>query len=202
MTATNMPASRYILPSFDEKTSWGRKTQDPYGKLFENRTVFLGAQIDEVSSNDVVAQLLVLDSISDEDITLYINSPGGDTIAALAIYDTINLIKPDVRTVCIGRAESAAALILASGAKGKRGALPSARILLHQNEEEMRRGQASDIRIMSDEAQRLRAWIESIYADVTGQEPATITEALNRTNYLTAEKAKAFGIIDDTIKRS
>ena len=127
------PEARYILPSFEERTSYGFKRQDPYNKLFEDRIVFLGVQVDDASADDVMAQLLVLESQDpDRDITMYINSPGGSFTAMTAIYDTMQYIRPHIQTVCLGQAASAAAVLLAAGSPGKRLALPNARILIHQ----------------------------------------------------------------------
>ena len=127
------PSSRYILPQFEERTSYGTKRQDPYTKLFEDRIIFLGVQVDDASADDIIAQLIVLESQDpDRDILMYINSPGGSFTALTAIYDTMQYIKPDVQTFVIGQAASAAAVLLAAGAKGKRYALPNARVLIHQ----------------------------------------------------------------------
>ena len=144
-----MPNSRYILPQFEERTAYGFKRQDPYAKLFEDRIVFLGVQIDDASADDVMAQLLVLESQDpDRDITMYINSPGGSFTAMTAIYDTMQYIRPEVQTVCLGQAASAAAVLLAAGQPGKRLALPNARVLIHQPATGGGgQGQASDIEI-------------------------------------------------------
>lgn len=132
-TAGRMPESRYILPTFEERTAYGYKRQDPYAKLFEDRIIFLGVQIDDASADDVMAQLLVLESQDpDRDIVMYINSPGGSFTAMTAIYDTMQYIRPEIQTVVLGQAASAAAVILAAGTPGKRLALPNARILIHQ----------------------------------------------------------------------
>jgi ATP-dependent Clp protease, protease subunit len=125
--------ARYVLPSFIERTSYGIKEMNPYNKLFEERIIFLGVQIDDASANDVIAQLIALESIDpDRDITMYINSPGGSVTSMMAIYDTMQFVQPEIQTVCIGQAASAAAVLLAAGTKDKRMALPNARILLHQ----------------------------------------------------------------------
>src|SRR5215831_17708801 len=138
------PQSRYVLPSFVERTSYGIKEMNPYNKLFEERVIFLGVQIDDASANDVMAQLLCLESMDpDRDISVYINSPGGSFTALTAIYDTMQFVKPDIQTVCMGQAASAAAVLLASGSPGKRMALPNARILIHQPYTETGRGQVS-----------------------------------------------------------
>jgi ATP-dependent Clp protease protease subunit len=156
-----MPEARYILPTFEERTSYGYKRQDPYNKLFEDRIVFLGVQVDDASADDVMAQLLVLESQDpDRDITMYINSPGGSFTAMTAIYDTMQYIRPQIQTVCLGQAASAAAVLLAAGAPGKRLALPNARILIHQPASGGDRGQASDIEIQAREMMRLREWLE------------------------------------------
>src|SRR6195952_3456541 len=128
-----MPSSRYILPSFVERTSYGMKESNPYNKLFEERIIFLGVQIDDASANDVMAQLITLESIDpDRDIIIYINSPGGSMTSMMAIYDTMQYIQPEIQTFCLGQAASAAAVLLAAGTPGKRMALPNARILIHQ----------------------------------------------------------------------
>lgn len=125
--------NRYIIPSFVERTTYGVKEMNPYNKLFEERIIFLGVQIDDASANDVMAQLLTLESIDpDRDISIYINSPGGSFTAMTAIYDTMQFVKPEIQTVCIGQAASAAAMLLAAGTAGKRAALPHSRILIHQ----------------------------------------------------------------------
>ena len=127
------PSSRYVLPTFEERTAYGYERQDPYAKLFEDRIIFLGVQVDDASADDVMAQLLVLESQDpDRDIVMYINSPGGSFTAMTAIYDTMQYIRPQVQTVCLGQAASAAAVLLAAGAPGKRLALPNARVLIHQ----------------------------------------------------------------------
>ncbi|MCA1942961.1 MAG: ATP-dependent Clp protease proteolytic subunit, partial [Yonghaparkia sp.] len=128
-----LPSSRYILPSFEERTAYGYKRQDPYAKLFEDRIIFLGVQVDDASADDVMAQLLVLESQDpDRDIVMYINSPGGSFTAMTAIYDTMQYIRPQIQTVVLGQAASAAAVLLAAGTPGKRLALPNARVLIHQ----------------------------------------------------------------------
>ena len=149
--ARPQPESRYILPQFEERTAYGYKRQDPYAKLFEDRIIFLGVQVDDASADDVMAQLLVLESQDpDRDIVMYINSPGGSFTAMTAIYDTMQYIRPQIQTVVLGQAASAAAVLLAAGAPGKRLALPNARILIHQPAMgEAGHGQASDIEIQA-----------------------------------------------------
>src|SRR3989337_3918751 len=161
-TAGNLPTSRYVLPQFEERTAYGFKRQDPYDKLFEDRVIFLGVQVDDASADDVMAQLLVLESQDpDRDIVMYINSPGGSFTAMTAIYDTMQYIRPQIQTVCLGQAASAAAGLLAAGTPGKRLALPHARILIHQpSTGDAGRGQASDIEIQAQEILRMRTWLE------------------------------------------
>src|SRR5215469_11096371 len=157
------PESRYVLPRFTERTSQGLKEHDPYSKLFEERIIFLGVQIDDASANDVMAQLLTLESMDpDRDISIYINSPGGSFTALTAIYDTMQYVKPDIITVCIGQAASAAAVILGAGTKGKRLALPNARVLIHQPYTETGRADLNDLEIQANEILRMRALLESL----------------------------------------
>src|ERR1700754_2674900 len=156
------PGSRYILPSFEERTAYGYKLQGPFAKLLEEPHFFLGVQVDDASADDIMAQLLVLESQDpDRDIVMYINSPGGSFTAMTAIYDTMQYIRPQIQTVVLGQAASAAAVIAAAGTPGKRLALPNARILIHQPAVgEAGRGQASDIEIQAREILRLRTWLE------------------------------------------
>ncbi|HEX7201628.1 MAG TPA: ATP-dependent Clp protease proteolytic subunit, partial [Arthrobacter sp.] len=165
-SAGNLPSSRYVLPQFEERTPYGFKRQDPYTKLFEDRIIFLGVQVDDASADDVMAQLLVLESTDpDRDITLYINSPGGSFTAMTAIYDTMQYIRPEIQTVCLGQAASAAAVLLAAGTPGKRLALPNARVLIHQPAlAGGDYGQASDIEIQANEVLRMRTWLEETWA--------------------------------------
>src|SRR5512132_450905 len=153
--------NRYILPSFIEHSSFGVKESNPYNKLFEERIIFLGVQVDDASANDIMAQLLVLESLDpDRDITMYINSPGGSFTSLMAIYDTMQYVRADIQTVCLGQAASAAAVLLAAGTPGKRLALPNARILIHQPYSETGRGQVSDLEIAANEILRMRAQLE------------------------------------------
>ncbi|MFC2573391.1 MAG: ATP-dependent Clp protease proteolytic subunit [Actinomyces oris] len=146
----HLPTARYVLPSFIEQSAYGTKETNPYAKLFEERIIFLGTQVDDTSANDIMAQLLVLEGLDpDRDITMYINSPGGSFTSLMAIYDTMQYVRPDVRTVCLGQAASAAAVLLAAGAPGKRAALPNARVLIHQPATEGARGQVSDLEIQA-----------------------------------------------------
>lgn len=196
-----MPSNRYILPTYEERTAYGFKRQDPYAKLFEDRIIFLGVQVDDASADDVMAQLLVLESMDpDRDITLYINSPGGSFTALTAIYDTIQYIKPDVTTVCLGQAASAAAVLLAAGTPGKRLALPNARILIHQPAMGGQGGgQASDIEIQANEILRMREWLEQTLADHTGRSKDEISRDIERDKILTAQAALDYGIVDQVL---
>ncbi|MGW4356194.1 ATP-dependent Clp protease proteolytic subunit [Nocardia sp. NPDC004582] len=196
--AGNLPQSRYILPQFTEQTSFGVKTSDPYNKLFEERIIFLGNQVDDVSANDIMAQLLVLESQDpDRDITMYINSPGGSFTALMAIYDTMQYVRADVATVCLGQAASAAAVILAAGAPGKRAALPNARILIHQPSTSGGiQGQVSDLEIQAAEIERMRRLMEITLARHTGKDADVIRKDTDRDKILTAEEAKGYGIVD------
>jgi len=195
-----MPQARYVLPQFEERTAYGFKRQDPYAKLFEDRIVFMGVQIDDASADDIMAQLLVLES-QDPDglITMYINSPGGSFTALTAIYDTMQYIKPQVQTVCLGQAASAAAVLLAAGSPGKRLALPNVRVLIHQPAMEGVQGQASDIEIVADEIDRMRAWLEDTLASHTGRERELIHADLERDKILTATQALEYGIVDQVL---
>ncbi len=197
-----MPTSRYVLPQYEERTAYGFKRQDPYTKLFEDRIIFLGVQVDDASADDVMAQLLVLESQDpDRDITMYINSPGGSFTALTAIYDTMQYIKPDVTTVCLGQAASAAAVLLAAGSPGKRLALPNARILIHQPAMggEGGGGQASDIEIQANEILRMRAWLEDTLAHHTGRARDEISRDIERDKILTAQSALDYGIVDQVL---
>jgi ATP-dependent Clp protease protease subunit len=197
--AVSAPVARYVLPEFRERTANGERIQNPYTKLVEERIIFLGVQIDDASADDVMAQLLCLESMDpDRDISIYINSPGGSYTAMTAIYDTMQFIKPDVHTVCLGQAASAAAVLLAAGTPGKRYALPHARILIHQPYTEGG-GQASDVEIQANEILRMRTEMEGIIALHTGKSPEEIEKDIERDKILTAEDAKAYGIIDQVI---
>jgi ATP-dependent Clp protease, protease subunit len=193
--------SRYIIPSFVERTTYGVKEMNPYNKLFEERIIFLGVQIDDASANDVMAQLFTLESIDPErDISIYINSPGGSYTAMTAIYDTMQFVRCDIQTVCIGQAASAAAVLLSAGTPGKRAALPHSRILIHQPATEGGYGQASDIEIQANEILRIRAEMETILARHSGQDVEKVRRDIERDRFLTAEEAKSYGLIDDIIE--
>ena len=191
--------SRYVLPVFEEKTANGYKRHDPYTKLFEERIIFLGQPIDDTVANDVMAQLLTLESMdSDRDIILYINSPGGSFTALTAIYDTMQFVRPDVMTLCLGQAASAAAIILAGGAKGKRYALEHSRILIHQPSSEGG-GQASDIEIQAREIMRMRELLESMLSKHTVRTPEEVAQDIERDKILTAAEAVEYGLIDQVL---
>ncbi|MDN5722404.1 MAG: ATP-dependent Clp protease proteolytic subunit [Corynebacterium sp.] len=196
-----MPTSRYILPSFVEHSSWGAKESNPYNKLFEERIIFLGTQVDDASANDIMAQLLVLEGLDpDRDITMYINSPGGSFTALMAIYDTMQYVRPDIVTVCLGQAASAAAVLLAAGTKGKRAALPNARVLIHQPATQGTQGQVSDLEIQANEIERMRRLMESTLAQHTGQTEEQVRKDTDRDKFLTAEGAKEYGIVDQVFE--
>ena len=197
--ALNLPQARYILPSFVERTSYGVKESNPYNKLFEERIIFLGVQIDDASANDVMAQLLTLESTDpDREIIMYINSPGGSFTSMTAIYDTMQFVRPHIQTVCLGQAASAAAVLLAAGTPGKRLALPHARVLIHQPYAGAQ-GQATDIELAAKEILRLRTELEGIIAGHTGQSVERIHKDTDRDFVMSAEEAKEYGIIDEVI---
>ncbi|MFV0426389.1 MAG: ATP-dependent Clp protease proteolytic subunit [Beutenbergiaceae bacterium] len=195
------PSSRYILPQFEERTAYGFKRQDPYAKLFEDRIIFLGVQVDDASADDIMAQLLVLES-QDPDglITLYINSPGGSFTAMTAIYDTMQYIRPQIQTVCLGQAASAAAVLLAAGSPGKRLALPNARVLIHQPAMEGGYAQASDIEIHANEMIRMREWLESTLAQHSGTDVEQVRNDIERDKILSASAAKDYGLVDQVLE--
>ena len=198
--ARQMPQARYVLPNFEERTAYGFKRQDPYAKLFEDRIVFLGVQVDDASADDIMAQLLVLESQDpDSLITMYINSPGGSFTAMTAIYDTMQYIKPQGQTVCLGQAASAAAVLLAAGSPGKRLALPNARVLIHQPAMEGMQGQASDIQIIADEIDRMRLWLEETLAAHSGKPVEEVRRDIERDKILTAAQAEEYGLIDQVL---
>jgi ATP-dependent Clp protease, protease subunit len=199
MNQVNEITSRYVLPTIEEKTSYGFKRLDPYTKLFEERIIFLGQAIDDTVANDVMAQLLTLESMDpDRDIMMYINSPGGSFTALTAIYDTMQFVRPDVMTICLGQAASAAAVLLAGGAAGKRYALEHARILIHQPYSEGG-GQGSDIEIQAREIQRMRTLLEEMLAKHTTKSHEEITKDIERDKILTAAEAVEYGIIDQVM---
>ena len=191
--------NRYVLPTIEEKTSYGFKRLDPYTKLFEERIIFLGQAIDDTVANDVMAQLLTLESMDpDRDIMMYINSPGGSFTALTAIYDTMQFVRPDVQTICLGQAASAAAVLLAGGAKGKRMALEHSRILIHQPYSEGG-GQATDIEIQAKEIMRMRSLLEELIARHSTRTPEQISQDIERDKILTAQEALEYGLIDQVL---
>jgi ATP-dependent Clp protease protease subunit len=195
------PTGRYIVPQFEERTAYGYKRQDPYNKLFEDRIIFLGAPVDDTSADDIMAQLIVLESAdTDRDITMYINSPGGSFTALTAIYDTMQYIKPDIQTVCLGQAASAAAVLLAAGTKGKRLALPNARVLIHQPAMAgSDYGQASDIEIQANEVQRMREWMEGVLSHHSNRTVEQVRNDIERDKILTAEQSVEYGLVDQVL---
>ena len=191
--------ARYVLPTIEEKTAYGFKRLDPYTKLFEERIIFLGQAIDDTVANDVMAQLLTLESMDpDRDIMMYINSPGGSFTALTAIYDTMQFVRPDVMTICLGQAASAAAVLLAGGAKGKRMALEHARILIHQPSSEGG-GQGSDIEIQAREILRMRSLLEEMLAKHSTKSADEIAKDIERDKILTAKEAVEYGLIDQVL---
>jgi len=196
-----MGESRYILPSFEERTAYGFKRQDPYAKLFEDRIIFLGVQVDDASADDVMAQLLVLESQDpDRDITMYINSPGGSFTAMTAIYDTMQYIRPQIVTVVLGLAASAAAVIAAGGTPGKRLALPNSKVLIHQPAVGgSGQGQASDIEIEANEIMKSRQWLEETLAKHSKQTVEQVSRDIERDKTLSAQEAVEYGLIDQVL---
>ena len=197
----NIPeiTNRYVLPNIEEKTAYGFKRLDPYTKLFEERIIFLGQPIDDTVANDVMAQLLTLESMDpDRDIMIYINSPGGSFTALTAIYDTMQFVRPDVMTICLGQAASAAAVLLAGGAKGKRYALENSRIMIHQPSSEGG-GQASDIEIQAREILRMRTLLEELISRHSTRSPAEIAADIERDKILTSAEAVEYGLIDQVL---
>jgi len=197
----HVPSSRYVLPQFEERTAYGYKRQDPYNKLFEDRVIFLGVQVDDASADDVMAQLLVLESQDpDRDIIMYINSPGGSFTAMTAIYDTMQYVRPQIQTVVLGQAASAAAVILAAGTPGKRLALPNARILIHQPAAGSEgSSQASDIEIQAREIQRMRVWLEETLSRHSNRTIEQVHKDIDRDNILSGEQALEYGLIDQVL---
>ncbi len=193
------PRMSPLIPMVIEQTSRGERAFDIYSRLLNERIIFLGTPIDDQIANLVVAQLLHLESEEpDKDISLYVNSPGGSVYAGLAIYDTIQFIKPDVQTICVGIAMSMGALLLAGGAKGKRMSLPNAKILIHQVSSGFQ-GQATDIEIQAREVISIKRRLEEIIAAHSGQELEKVSKDMERDYFMTSEEAKEYGIIDTVI---
>ena len=191
--------NRYVLPTIEERTSYGYKRLDPYTKLFEERIIFLGQAIDDTVANDVMAQLLTLESMDpDRDIMMYINSPGGSFTALTAIYDTMQFVRPDVMTICLGQAASAAAVLLAGGTAGKRYALEHSRILIHQPYSEGG-GQGSDIEIQAKEVLRMRELLEIMLSKHSKKSKEEIAKDIERDKILTSAEAVEYGLIDQIL---
>lgn len=196
-TTTSRPAARYVLPSFVERTSYGTQETNPYSKLFEGRIVFLGTQVDDAAANDLLAQLICLESMEpDRPISLYINSPGGSLTAMAAIYDTMQYIRCEVHTFCLGQASSAAALLLAGGAPGRRSIVKNARVVLHQPSVGGMQGQVSDLEIQAAEISRLRRNFETTLAHHTGRSAEQVRTDIDRELVLNASQALEYGLVD------
>jgi ATP-dependent Clp protease, protease subunit len=196
-----MQAENYVVPTVFEQTSRGERYFDIYSRLLKDRIIFLGTPIDDTVANLIMAQLLHLESDDpDKDVFLYINSPGGSITSLFAIYDTMQYIRPDVNTVCMGMAASAAAVVLAGGAPGKRFALPHARVMLHQPHGGAQ-GQASDIEIQAKLIVQMREQLNQILADHTGQDYEKVTIDTERDYWMLAEEAKKYGVVDAILSR-
>lgn len=192
--------SQFLIPTVIEKTNYGERAYDIYSRLLKDRIIFLGSAIDDGVANAIIAQLLFLDNQSqDKDIKIYINSPGGSVTAGMAIYDTMQFVKSDVATICVGMAASMAAVILAAGAKGKRLALPNSEIMIHQVMGGME-GQASDIKIRAERILRIKDRLNKILSEHTGKKISVVEEDTDRDYFMTAEEAKKYGLIDQVIK--
>jgi len=188
-----------LVPIVVEQTSRGERSYDIYSRLLKDRIIFIGSQIEDHMANLIIAQLLFLESDEpDQDIYLYINSPGGQVSSGMAIYDTMQYIKPDVQTICIGQAASMGALLLTAGAPKKRFALPHARIMIHQPSGGFS-GQHTDIEIQAKEITRIRSILDGIMAKHSGQDVAQVNKDTERDHYMTGEEAKAYGLIDSVI---
>lgn len=198
----NETYSQYLIPTVIEKSQFGERAYDIYSRLLKERIIFMGGPIMDAMANIVIAQLLFLESEDEKkDIKLYINSPGGSVPATLAIYDTMQYVKPDVSTICIGMAASGAALLLASGAKGKRFTLPNAEVLIHQVMAGGIEGQATEIEISARHILNLKERLNQILSKHTGKPLAQVEEDTDRDKYMNAEEAKKYGILDEIIKR-
>ncbi|MFM7047736.1 MAG: ATP-dependent Clp protease proteolytic subunit [Actinomycetota bacterium] len=195
-----MNFSNYYVPNVTEVTSRGERVYDLYSRLLKENIIFLGTPIDDTIANLICAQLIHLESENpDKDINIYINSPGGDITALFAIYDTMQFIKNDIATICLGQAASAAAVLLAAGTKGKRLALPHARILLHQPYGQVGYGQVTDLEIAAKEILRMRDLLEQILSTHTGQSIERVHADTDRDFVMEADEAKAYGVIDEVI---
>lgn len=191
----------YLVPMVVEQTNRGERSYDIYSRLLKDRIILLGDEVNNVTANAIIAQLLFLEADDpDKDISLYINSPGGSVTAGLAIFDTMNYIKPDVSTVCLGMAASMGAFLLAAGAKGKRFALPNSEIMIHQPMGGAS-GQATDIAIHAEHILRTRETLNKILAERTGQSLEKIKQDTERDNFMTAEQAKVYGLVDEVMSK-
>ena len=200
MTNNQTMNSQYLIPTVIEKTSFGERAYDIYSRLLRDRIIFLGGPINDTVANSIIAQLLFLDSQnSDEDIKIYINSPGGEVSAALAIYDTMQHVKSDVSTICVGLAASAAAVLLAAGEKGKRSILPNGEVLIHQVMGGAQ-GQATDINIHAKHILNIKKRLNAILAKHTKQTYSKVEQDAERDYFMTAEEAKKYGLVDKIIK--
>lgn len=196
----NTPSAQHLIPIVVEKTNFGERSYDIYSRLMQDRIIFLGGTIDDTTANTIIAQMLFLDNQgSNKDIKLYINSPGGSVTAGMAIFDTMQYVKSDVSTICVGMAASMAAVLLASGAKKKRFALPNSEIMIHQIMGGME-GQASDIKIHAERILKMKDRLNKILAQYTGQPMNTIEKDTDRDNFMTAAEAKKYGLIDKVIE--
>jgi len=192
--------NQYLIPTIIEKTSYGERAYDIYSRLLKDRIIFFGGMIDDISANSIIAQLLFLDSQSSkEDIKIYINSPGGQVTSALAIYDTMQYVKSDVSTICVGMAASAAALLLAAGKKGKRNILPNGEVMIHQVMGGAQ-GQATDIDIHAKHIIKIKQSLNEILAKHTGQSLKKVERDAERDYFMSAEEAKKYGVVDKIIK--
>ncbi|WP_306317560.1 MULTISPECIES: ATP-dependent Clp protease proteolytic subunit [unclassified Streptomyces] len=196
------PSGRYVLPEFTERTSSGSRTLDPYSKLLEERIVFLGTPVDEVSANDVMAQFMHLEYLApDQDISLYINSPGGSFSAMTALYDTVQYVSCDVSTTCLGQCSSVAAVLLAAGTPGKRMMLPGARVVIDQPAlPEPAQGQPSDLEIYARELTRMRAQLEELLARHSARSKEQVSADIERDTVLTAQQALEYGLVDHVVE--
>ena len=190
-----------LIPTIIEKNDMGERAYDIYSRLLKDRIIILNGEINDNTANVVVAEFLYLDSLNSDDICLYINSPGGSITAGMAIYDTMQYIKPDVATICLGQAASMGSLLLAAGAPGKRSALPNSRIMIHQPSGGFQ-GQASDIAIHAKETLRVKARLNEIYAFHTGKPVDKIENDMERDNFMSAVEAVEYGLIDKVIERT
>lgn len=196
----NIITNQYLIPTVIEKTSYGERAYDIYSRLLKDRIIFLGSTIDDGVANVIIAQMLFLENQDpDKDIKLYINSPGGSVTSGMAIYDTMQYIKPDVSTICVGMAASMASVLLTAGAKGKRFCLPNSEVMIHQVMGGTE-GQASDIKIHAERILKLKDKLNDILAKHTGQNIKTIEKDSDRDNFMNAEEAAKYGLIDKVIK--